>query len=357
MKLSELARLVNGKIIGDGEVEIERVGKIEEAGPGDITFLANQKYRKYVTTTNATAILIANNTPLEELKERQSPLNLVKVSDPYLSFQQLLEYFHPPTAPLQKGIHPTAIVAKTAVISSGVAIGVHVVVGERCHIGANVSIYPCTVLSDDVEIGDESLLYSNITVREHCKVGKRVIVHAGTVIGSDGFGFAPKDDGSYQKIPQRGNVIIEDDVEIGANCTIDRATLGSTIIKKGVKLDNLIQVAHNVVIGENTVIAAQTGISGSTKIGKNCVVAGQVGFVGHLEIADRSTFGAQSGVSKSFTQPGKTYFGYPAKEHSQALRMEGALRQLPELLVELRGMQKRLQELEQLLKLQHSDVK
>ncbi|MBI4547723.1 MAG: UDP-3-O-(3-hydroxymyristoyl)glucosamine N-acyltransferase [Ignavibacteriae bacterium] len=357
MKLSEIARLLNGEIVGNGDVEIERVEKIEDAGPGDITFLSNQKYRKHLKTTAASAVLISNDTLLEDLKELPSPLHFVKVSDPYLSFQQLLDHFHPQVMPLEKGIHPTAVIAKTAVLGEGVAIGAHVVICEHCQIGAHVSIYPATVIADGVEIGEGSILYSNITVREQCKIGKRAIIHAGTVIGSDGFGFAPKDDGTYQKIPQRGNVIIEGDVEIGANCTIDRATIGSTIIRKGVKLDNLIHVAHNVIIGENTVIAAQTGISGSTKIGKNCVIAGQVGFVGHIEIADRSTFGAQSGISKSFTEPGKTYFGYPAKEHHQALRIEGALRQLPELLVEIRSMKKRLEEVEQLLKLQTSDMK
>jgi UDP-3-O-[3-hydroxymyristoyl] glucosamine N-acyltransferase len=255
----------------------------------------------------------------------------------------------------RRRVHPAAIVAKSANIGKDVAIGPGVVVGEHCRIGDNATLYPGVVLYDDVKIGNNSVLHANVVVREQCNIGANVIVHSGTVIGSDGFGFAPKQDGSYEKIPQRGIVVVEDDVEIGANCAIDRATIGETRIRRGAKLDNLIQIAHNVVIGEHTVIAGQTGVSGSTKIGRNCVIAGQVGFAGHLQIADRSTFGAQSGVSRSLLEAGKTYFGYPAKEHRQAFRIEGALRQLPELLVEIRDLQKRVEELESQIK-EHSTV-
>ncbi|HEV8537632.1 MAG TPA: UDP-3-O-(3-hydroxymyristoyl)glucosamine N-acyltransferase, partial [Bacteroidota bacterium] len=220
---------------------------------------------------------------------------------------------------------------------------------ERCSVADNVSIYPGSVIGEDVTIGEGSVLYANITIREQCRIGRRAIVHAGAVIGSDGFGFAPKPDGTYEKIPQRGIVVIEDDVEIGANCTIDRATIGETRIRRGVKLDNLIHIAHNVVVGENTVIAAQSGISGSTKIGKNCVLAGQVGIAGHVEIADHVTLGAQSGVSKSIKASGKTYFGYPAQELHQALRIEASLRKLPELASEVRELSRRCAELEKAL--------
>ena len=357
MKLSELTKLVDGEIAAGGDIEIERVAKIEEAGPGDITFLANPKYKKYLATTLASAVLVAKNTQFKELEERTSPLHLVRVVDPYISFLRLVDTFYPPAASLQKGIHPSAVIAKSATIGSNVAIGAYVVVGERCIVGNNVSIYHGCVLGDGVEIGEGSFLYANITIRESCTIGKRAIVHSGTVIGSDGFGFAPTQEGSYEKIPQRGIVVIEDDVEIGANCTIDRATIGETRIKRGVKLDNLIQVAHNVVIGENTVIAAQSGISGSTKIGKNCIIAGQVGLTGHITIADRTTIGAQSGIPKSITEPGKTYFGYPAKELQRALRTEGAIRELPELLIEIRQLQKRVEELERLLKERASERK
>jgi UDP-3-O-[3-hydroxymyristoyl] glucosamine N-acyltransferase len=357
MKLSELTKLVGGEITSGSDIEIERVAKIEEASPGDITFLANPKYKKYLATTFASAVLVEKNTQFKELEQRSKPLHLVRVTDPYISFLRLVDKFCPPAAPLPKGIHPSAVIAKNASIGSHVAIGAHVAIGEHCMVGNNVSIYHGGVLGDNVEIAEESLLYANVAIRENCKIGKRVIVHSGTVIGSDGFGFAPNQEGTYEKIPQRGIVVIEDDVEIGANCTIDRATIGETRIKRGVKLDNLIQVAHNVVIGENTVIAAQSGISGSTKIGKNCIIAGQVGFSGHLTIADRTTIGAQSGIPKSITEEGKIYFGYPAKELQRALRTEAALRELPELLVEFRQLKNRIEELERLLRERTSERK
>jgi len=346
MRLNEIARIVGGAIEGDANTEIRHLSKIEEAGPGDITFLANPKYAKHLVATSASAVLVPRDAVIKELALRTAPIHLVKVDDPYRAFLTLIDVFYPPAARLSKGVHSTAVVAGSATLGTDFAIGANVHVGERCKIGSNVSLHPGVVLYDDAEVGDDSLLYANVTVREQCKIGKRVIVHSGTVIGSDGFGFAPTQSGEYEKIPQRGIVVVEDDVEIGANCAIDRATIGETRIGRGVKLDNLIQVAHNVVIEENTVIAAQTGISGSTKVGKNCIIAGQVGIVGHIVVPDRTTIGAQSGVSRSFREPGKTYFGYPAKEHSLALRMEGALRQLPELLVEIRDMKRRLQELE-----------
>jgi UDP-3-O-[3-hydroxymyristoyl] glucosamine N-acyltransferase len=357
MRLSEITRLLHGEVTGGDDVEIERVSKIEDAGPGDITFLANLKYKKHLMTTSAAAVLVEKHAQFEELHKRTSPLRLVRVADPYLSFLRLVDTFYPPAAPLKQGVHPTAILAQSAVIDSSAAIGAYVVIGEHSNIGRDVLIYHGTVIGDDVEIADGTILYENVTVRERCKIGKRNIVHSGTVIGSDGFGFAPKPDGTYEKIPQRGSVVIEDDVEIGANCTVDRATIGATRIKRGAKLDNLIQVAHNVVIGENTVIAGQAGISGSTKVGKNCAIGGQAGLTGHIEIADRTNIGAQSGVSKSITESGKTYFGYPATELQRALRIESATRRLPELLIEINQLQKRVQELESMLKVKASEPK
>ena len=348
MKLSELNKLVGGSFTGNSDIEIKRVAKIEEADIGDITFLANPKYKKHLSTTKASVILISHEEQIEDVHLPQPAPTFIRVSDPYRSFLKLLDLFHPAAPPLQ-GIHPAAFVSSTAVIGNDVAIGAFAVIGERCMIGDGTSIHHGAVLYEDVVVGHHSTLYANVTVREQCKLGNCVIIHSGTVIGSDGFGFAPKPDHTYEKIPQRGSVVIEDDVEIGANCAIDRATLGETRIKHGTKLDNLIHVAHNVVIGEDTAIAAQTGISGSTKIGNRCIIAGQVGFVGHIEIADQTTFGAQSGIAKSVKESGKTFFGYPAKEHLQALRIEGALRQLPEVLVEFRSLQKRIAELEQLL--------
>ncbi|MBI1806462.1 MAG: UDP-3-O-(3-hydroxymyristoyl)glucosamine N-acyltransferase [Ignavibacteria bacterium] len=351
MRVTEIARLVKGEISGTGDpnAEIERVAKIEEAGPGDITFLANVKYKKYLITTSATAVLVALDTHNNELAGRKTPITLIRVSDPYNSFLRLIDHFHPPPTPLVAGTHPTAVVAQSATIGDGAAIGAYVVIGERCIVGQRTSIYHNTVIGDDAKIGIDTLLYANVTVRENCKIGDRVVVHSGAVIGSDGFGFAPKEDGTYEKIPQRGIVVIENDVEIGANCAIDRATIGETRIKCGVKLDNLIHIAHNVVIGEHTVIAAQTGISGSTKVGNHCALGGQVGLTGHIQLADNTTIGAQSGVPKSITEPGKTYMGYPAREIHESWKIDAAARQLPELLYEFRALKKRVEALEQLL--------
>lgn len=345
MKLSEIAVLVSGDIEGGNGPEIERLAKIEEAGKGDLTFLANPRYAKYLASTNASAVLVARKADYKELGERRTPIVLVRVDDPYAAFAKLIDVFHPPGGALPAGVHPSAVVPGSAVLGRDVALGAHVVLGERCRVGDGAVVWPGAVLGDDVEVGEYTVIHANVTIRERCKVGNRVIIHSGTVVGSDGFGFAPRPDGTYEKIHQRGNVAIEDDVEIGANCAIDRATIGETRIKRGAKLDNLIQVAHNVIVGENTVIAAQTGISGSTKIGDGCVIGGQVGFVGHIQIADRTSIGAQSGIHKSLTEPGKAYFGYPAVELRERLRIEGAIRQLPELLITVRKLQHEMEEL------------
>jgi UDP-3-O-[3-hydroxymyristoyl] glucosamine N-acyltransferase len=271
---------------------------------------------------------------------------LLRVDDPYLSFLKVLLAFNPPNDPLPPGIHPTAVIHPSATVGNGVRIGSHVVVSEGCKVGEGSVLVHGVILGDSVEIGRNTLLYANVVVREGCRIGSRVIIHPGVVIGSDGFGFAPKPDGSYDKIPQLGIVVVEDDVEIGANCTVDRATMGETRIKRGTKLDNLIQVGHNVVIGENTVIAAQTGISGSTKIGRNNMIGGQVGFTGHLSIADNTKIGAQSGVHRSIEKPGSVYFGTPALPQRESFRIQGGLTQLPDLLVAVRQLRQRIEELE-----------
>jgi UDP-3-O-[3-hydroxymyristoyl] glucosamine N-acyltransferase len=332
---------------GDPGQEIRRVAKIEEAGEGDLTFLANPKYARYLGLTRASAVIVGKSAKVEDRAADAPPLTLLHVDDPYVGFVRILAVFNPPQPPLPSGIHPTAVVAPSAVLGTGVRIGPHAVVGERVRLGDRTMVCPCTVIGNDVSIGDDVVLYSNVTVREGCVVGHRCILQPGAVIGSDGFGFAPKADGTFEKIPQMGIVVIEDDVEIGANTTVDRATLGETRIKKGAKLDNLIQVAHNVVIGENTVMAAQSGISGSTKIGRNVMVAGQVGFTGHIEIADGVKIGAQSGVHRALSKPGATYFGTPAYMHREAMRIYGALPQVPELLATVRDLQKRIEQLEQ----------
>ncbi|MEE9186772.1 MAG: UDP-3-O-(3-hydroxymyristoyl)glucosamine N-acyltransferase [Bacteroidota bacterium] len=349
MKAQDIARMLDAELVGDGNLEVSKVAKIEGAQEGELTFLANQKYMKFLETTGASVILVSKTFDVKSV-HRTRPLTYVRVADPYLGFLRVLKALNPPVETLPSGIHPTAVIAKSASIGDSPSIGAHVVIGERCRIGANTRIHHGTVIADDVHIGENCLLYANVTVHERCTVDNRVIIHSGTVIGSDGFGFAPRGDGTYEKIPQIGTVVIEDDVEIGANCSIDRASLGETLIKRGVKLDNLIQVAHNVSIGEHTVIAAQTGISGSTRIGDNCMIAGQVGFVGHIEVADGVTVGAQSGVSRSLQTPGGAYFGYPAKEHRRALRLEAALRQLPDVIEALRALERRILEVERDLK-------
>ncbi|MBM2839611.1 MAG: UDP-3-O-acylglucosamine N-acyltransferase [Bacteroidetes bacterium] len=345
MKLHDIAVLLHAEIVGDDGVEIRRVTKIEEAVEGDISFIANPKYTKFLSTTRASAVIVGRKLSVETGAATSLPV-LLRVDDPYASFLKVLVTFNPPKDPLPPGIHPAAIIAPSAQLGDGVRIGAHVVIGEHCTIGDKTMISHGTVIGDGVRIGSSSLLYANVTVREGCMIGSRVILQPGVVVGGDGFGFAPRQDGTYEKIPQLGIVVIEDDVEIGANTTIDRATLGETRIKRGVKLDNLIMVAHNVVIGENTVSAAQAGISGSTKIGKNVMIGGQVGITGHLEIADQTKLGAQSGVHHSIHQEGKTFFGSPSYPQREAFRIQGAVTQLPDLLNTVREMKQRIEVLE-----------
>jgi len=343
MTLRDIARLLHAEVVGDDGLEIRRVAKIEEAGEGDITFVANPKYARFLASTRASAVIVGKG--LVAPADAATVPALVRVADPYASFLFVLQAFNPPQPPLPPGIHPTAVIDPSAQLGRDVRVGAHVVMGARCKVGDGSMIAHNVVLGSDVEIGAGSLLYPSVAVREGCRIGARVIIQPGAIIGSDGFGFAPLPDGSYKKIPQLGIVVIEDDVEIGANCTIDRATMGETRIGKGTKLDNLIQVAHNVVIGEHTVIAAQTGISGSTKIGSHCMVGGQVGFTGHIEIADGTRIGAQSGVHRSVTEKNTTIFGYPAIPQRQALRMMGTLPQLPDLLASVRELKGEIEQL------------
>lgn len=330
MKVSEIAGLIGAKLEGNADLVISGVGKIEEAGPGEITFLANPKYKKYFETTKASAVIVSEN-----FEGDRNDVTLLKTRDPYMAFVFTLRALAPPPDLLPPGIDPSARIAANAVIASDVRIGALACVRDGAHLNKGVSISPGCVIGEDVQIGENSFIYPNVTIYRGSKLGRNVTVHSGTVIGADGFGFAPKVDGGYEKIPQLGIVVIEDDVEIGSNCSIDRATLGETKVCRGVKIDNLVQIAHNVFIGENTVIAAQAGISGSTRIGKHCMIGGQVGFVGHIEIADNTSVGAQSGVSKGTKVPGKTLFGYPAVEIRDAKRIEGAMKMLPDMIREV----------------------
>lgn len=339
----DIAEAVQGTVVGNPDLEIGDIRSLEDARPGDISFLSNPKYFRFVGDTKASALIVG-----KDFSTDRSDLTLVVVDDPYSGFIRALRLLRPEANTFVAGVDPSASVAAEAVIGQNVMIGPNVVIEADCTIGDNVALMANTVLMKGVHIGEGSRIYPNVTVYSNCTVGKDVVIHAGTVIGGDGFGFIKGAENSWEKIPQTGSVVIEDSVEIGACVTIDRGTLGETLICKGVKLDNLIHIAHNVRVGENTVIAAQTGISGSTLIGPANMIAGQVGVVGHIETTENVIIEAQSGVSKSIFKAGR-YFGHPAKEHAQALRQEGALRQLPELLSEIRAMKRRIRDLEDAL--------
>lgn len=340
IKAEEICELFGGEIEGDPSAEIFTVSKIEQGTKGALTFLANPKYESYIYDTKATAVLIGKDfTPIGDIKA-----TLIKVEDPYSAFTQVLsKYFNPEDS--REGVEQPCYISENAKIGSKPYIGAFAYIGKNASIGDNVKIYPNAYIGDSVHIGDDTVINAGVKIYSHCIIGSNCILHAGTVIGSDGFGFAPQADGTYVKTPQTGNVIIEDNVEIGSNCSIDRATMGSTIIKQGVKLDNLIQIAHNVELGENTAIAAQTGISGSTKLGKHCVVAGQVGFAGHLTIADGSQFGAQAGIGKSITEKSKGWHGSPAIDIKGWLKSQVLFRNLPKLEKKITALENTIAEL------------
>jgi len=337
-KAAEIAGLINGKTEGNPDVLVSSFGKIEEAKEGQLAFLANPKYEEYLYTTGA-SVIIVNET--QELREKIKA-TLIRVADAYSAFATLLEIYKQQVAQQMVGIQEAVYVAKSAKLGENIFIGAFSYIGERVRIGNNVKIFPQVYIGDGVSVDDDSILYPGVKVYHDCLIGKNVTIHAGTVIGADGFGFAPQPDGTFKKVPQIGNVLIEDNVEIGANTTIDRATIGSTLIKSGARLDNLIQIAHNVEVGNNTAIAAQSGISGSTKIGNNVLMGGQAGLAGHINIADGTKIGAQSGVSKSIKKPNLAFTGSPAYDYNSAMRSIAISRNLPEL-------EKRITELEQLV--------
>jgi UDP-3-O-[3-hydroxymyristoyl] glucosamine N-acyltransferase len=336
---AQISILLNGKIEGNADATVSSFGKIEEAEEGQLTFLANPKYEEYLYTTQA-SIAIVNES--YELRQEVKP-TLIRVADAYTAFAQLLSRYQEMATQQMKGIQQPSYISSTARLGADVFIGAFSYIGENVKIGANTKIFPNCFIGDNVIIGEDCLIHPGVKIYHDCVLNNRVTIHAGTVIGSDGFGFAPQADGSFKKVPQIGNVIIEDNVEIGANTTIDRATMGSTCIKAGAKLDNLIQIAHNVEVGESTVIAAQAGVSGSTKIGKNVMIGGQAGLVGHIQIADGSKINAQSGVSKSMKEPYTAVTGSPAGDYTSALRSQAVFRNLPQL-------EKRVHELEELIR-------
>jgi len=341
----QIADFLGGEIEGNASVKVSDFSKIEEGKPGTLSFLSNPKYTQYIYDSQASIILV-NKT---FIAEKEVTATLIRVNDSYASLAMLLSLVDQ-MKPKKTGISSQAAISETAEIAENAYIAPFVYIGEGVKIGKNVRIYAGCSVDDGSQIGDNVCLYAGVKIYNDCVIGNNCILHAGVVIGSDGFGFAPTEDGSYKKIPQMGNVVLEDDVEIGANTTVDRATMGSTIIRKGVKLDNLVQIAHNVEVGDNTVIAAQTGISGSTKLGKNCTLGGQVGIAGHLQFADGTIIGAQAGVGGSIKEPNQKIQGSPAISMGNFYKSAAALKNLPELLKQIYAMQKKIEELENKLK-------
>ncbi|MGE3802843.1 MAG: UDP-3-O-(3-hydroxymyristoyl)glucosamine N-acyltransferase [Candidatus Kapaibacterium sp.] len=341
--IGRIADLVQGDVFGDEELEVWDIQGLEDAELGHLSFLSNPKYARFVNITRASALIVGKDYRFD-----RNDLTYIVVDDPYLAFIKALRLLRPDHEEFEPGVDERAVIAEGVVIEDGVTIGPNVIVGSGCIIGSGSVILGNSFLGRNVRIGSGCRIYPNVTIYSGTTIASGVVIHSGSVIGSDGFGFTRNASGEWEKIPQTGSVVIEADVEIGAGVTIDRGTLGETRVGRGSKLDNLIHIAHNVKIGERTVIAAQTGISGSTIIGPENMIAGQVGIVGHIETAEHVIIEAQSGVSKSLLKSGR-YFGNPAKEHSLALRQEGALRQLPNLLPELREMKRRIRGLEEAL--------
>ncbi|MFT3903350.1 MAG: UDP-3-O-(3-hydroxymyristoyl)glucosamine N-acyltransferase [Niabella sp.] len=339
---SQIAMIINGTVEGNPEAAVKSFGRIEEAQEGQLSFLANPKYEEYLYKTSASVVIISESLTLKH------PVSaaLIRVKDAYSAFAMLLAKYQEIMQQQLKGVQQPSYISASARYGENVYIGAFAYLGENVKVGNNTKIYPNAYVGDNVTIGDDSVIHAGVKIMQGCAVGNKVTIHAGTVIGSDGFGFAPQGDGSFTKVPQIGNVVVEDNVEIGANTTIDRATIGSTIIRSGAKLDNLIQIAHNVEIGNSTVVAAQAGISGSTKIGKGVMIGGQAGIVGHLHIADGARINAQSGVSKEIPA-GKAVTGSPAYDYTQALKSQALVRKLPELVARVQELEKALQELAQ----------
>ena len=335
---SQIAQLVQGRVEGNADVQVASFGKIEEAKEGQLSFLANPRYEDFLYSTKASVIIINDNYALRQ------PVNatLIRVPDAYSAFATLLARYQALKQQQLQGVEQPSYISSTATMGKGVFVGAFAYLGDQVQVGNDTKIYPGVFLGNNVVVGNNCIIHPGVRIYHDCKLGNNVTIHSGTVIGSDGFGFAPQADGSFRKVPQIGNVVIEDEVEIGANATIDRATIGSTLIHKGAKLDNLIQIAHNVEVGYSTVIAAQAGVSGSTKIGNGVMIGGQAGIVGHIQLGDGAKVNAQSGVSKSI-EAGKAVTGSPAHDYTSALRSQAVSRRLPDL-------EKRVKELEALVR-------
>jgi len=321
----DIAMILNGTVEGDGEVKLHNISKIDQGIPGTLTFLANPAYTKFIYTTLASAVLVSRDFCPEETLD----CTLIRVDDPYAALAELLKMYQQ-LKPVKKGIEQPSFVSSSAKLGEDIYLGAFSYISDHAVIGNNVRIYPQVYIGDNVVIGENSTLYSGVKIYADCKIGADCILHSGVVIGADGFGFAPNSDGPFSKIAQIGNVILEDFVEIGANTTVDCATMGSTIIRKGVKLDNLIQIAHNVEIGENTVMAAQTGVAGSSKVGKNCMLGAQVGISGHLKVGDNVKIGGQAGVMANIPDDA-IMIGSPVQNHKDFMRCMAIFRRLPQM--------------------------
>ncbi len=338
---NQIATLLGGHVEGDPDVLVNQLAKIEEGILGSLAFLSNPKYEHFLYQTNASAVIVNEDLQLQKAVDT----TLIRVKDAYLAFSELLKIYHK-LRNERNGVEQPSFIHESVTVGADFYLGAFSYIGRDVKIGNNVKVYPQVYIGDGVVIGDNSILFPGVKVYYDCRVGANVVLHSGVVVGSDGFGFAPQKDGTYSKVPQIGNVIIHDDVEVGANTVIDRATLGSTVISKGVKLDNLIQVAHNVEIGANTVVAAQTGISGSTKVGEQVILGGQVGIVGHIQIASGSQVQAQSGVNRSIALENKKWGGSPAMPYSSNLRSQVLYGKLPALEQRLAELEARLKKLD-----------
>ena len=338
----QIAELINGEVVGNPDVTVNNVSKIEDGKPGTITFLANPKYTNYIYETKASIVLVNKTFK----PEREVQATMVMVEDAYTSVAKLMQMYVD-SKPRKSGIEQPSFISESATVGEFPYIGAFAYIGDNVKIGNNVSVYPNAYIGDNVVIGDNSIVYAGVKVYHDCVIGNNCILHAGSVVGSDGFGFAPGADGEYTKIPQLGNVILEDGCEIGANTALDRATMGSTVLKKGVKLDNFVQIAHNVEVGENTVIAAMSGIAGSTVIGKNCMFGGHSGVVGHLKVADEVKLGAYTGVAGNVKKKGAVLRGAPAFEAGSFSRAWVNVRRLPDMAKEVEELKKEIKKLKE----------
>jgi UDP-3-O-[3-hydroxymyristoyl] glucosamine N-acyltransferase len=343
--VSDIAKLLNGEVEGDGSIKLNNISRIDQGKAGTLSFLSNPVYTKYIYETKASAIIVNKDFKAE----KELSCTLIRVQDAYAALAKLLNFYNLSRTG-KEGIEQPSYISSSSTLGEKIYIGAFAYIGNNATIGNRVKIYPNVYIGDNVSIGDDTILYPGVKVYPDCKIGALCIIHSGAIIGADGFGFAPNQDGTYIKINQIGNVIIEDSVEIGANSTVDAATIGSTIIKSGVKLDNLIHIGHNCEVGENTVMAAQVGIAGSTRIEKNCVIGGQVGISGHITIGEKTKLGPQSGILSS-VKPGSVLLGTPAVEFKTAMKSYSIIRNLPHLRNDLIEMQRRLEEIEKQIKL------